>query len=71
MANASLAQTAYDALLARLLDGRLPPGALIDRKVLAGELGMSVSPVVEALSRLAGRGGWSRSCPVGRRGCGR
>lgn len=52
----SLAQTAYQELLARLLDGRLKAGELIDRKAIAGELGMSVSPVVEALGHLANEG---------------
>lgn len=52
----SLAQVAYQELLARLLDGRLKAGDLIDRKAIAGELGMSVSPVVEALGHLANEG---------------
>ncbi|MDX9981701.1 MAG: GntR family transcriptional regulator [Lentisphaeria bacterium] len=52
----SLAQTAYQELLARLLDGRLRPGDVIDRKALARELGMSMSPVMEALGQLAGEG---------------
>ena len=56
MAAGSLAQAAYDELLARLLDGQLQSGELIDRKALASELGMSVSPVVDALGRLASEG---------------
>jgi DNA-binding GntR family transcriptional regulator len=56
MTTGSLSQTAYRELLTRLLDGRLQAGDLIDRKALAGELGMSVSPVVDALSHLANEG---------------
>jgi DNA-binding GntR family transcriptional regulator len=52
----SLANTAYAQLLDRLLDGRLQAGDRIDRKALAQELGMSTSPVVDALGRLAADG---------------
>jgi DNA-binding GntR family transcriptional regulator len=56
MATGSLSSVAYDELLNRLLDGRLQAGDLIDRKALAADLGMSVSPVVDALGHLANEG---------------
>jgi DNA-binding GntR family transcriptional regulator len=52
----SLSHTAYEELLARLLDGRLQAGEVIDRKALAAELGISMSPVMEALGQLASEG---------------
>jgi DNA-binding GntR family transcriptional regulator len=53
MITPSLSQLAYAELLDRLLDGRMQAGDRIDRKAIADELGMSVSPVVDALGRLA------------------
>jgi DNA-binding GntR family transcriptional regulator len=52
----SLSHRAYTELLDRLLDGRLQAGSRIDRRAIAAELGVSVSPVVDALGRLANEG---------------
>jgi DNA-binding GntR family transcriptional regulator len=56
MITTSLSQRAYAELLDRLLDGRMQAGDRIDRKAIARELGTSVSPVVDALARLADEG---------------
>jgi DNA-binding GntR family transcriptional regulator len=45
--------TAYDELLDRILDLRLPPGAVVHEQALAAELGLGRMPVREALARLA------------------
>lgn len=44
----------YDALKARLLGGEVPPGERLEPKKLAALLTSSVSPVRDALHRLAG-----------------
>jgi hypothetical protein len=44
----------YDALKARLLGGTVPPGERLEPKKLAALLASSVSPVRDALHRLAG-----------------
>lgn len=46
------AREAYDALLDRLLTNRLVPGQILNRREVAEELGMSVSPVLEAMLQL-------------------
>jgi GntR family transcriptional regulator, rspAB operon transcriptional repressor len=48
----SLADEAYLAIRDEILRGRLRPGAPLSRRRLAGELGMSVLPVSDALRRL-------------------
>ncbi|MCI0485996.1 MAG: GntR family transcriptional regulator [Blastocatellia bacterium] len=50
--NISLAGEAYVILRERILRGKLPIGKVISRRKLAGELGMSMLPVSEALMRL-------------------
>ena len=52
MAEASLSEKVYDELYQRLIRKVLQPGDLIDRRALAEELGVSVSPVVHAMTRL-------------------
>jgi DNA-binding GntR family transcriptional regulator len=47
-----LAERAYEALRARILDLRLLPGQLVVEPDIAAELGMSRTPVREALARL-------------------
>jgi DNA-binding GntR family transcriptional regulator len=42
----------YEAVISKLMDGRLPPGALVQRRQLAAELGVSISPVNEAVFQL-------------------
>jgi len=53
---ASLAETAYRALLDRLLRKQLVPGMVINRRGVAAELGMSVAPVLEAMVALQAEG---------------
>lgn len=48
----SAAERAYEALRARILDGAVPPGAMLGETPLAADLGMSRTPVRAALSRL-------------------
>jgi DNA-binding GntR family transcriptional regulator len=50
---ASLADQAYEGLLAAIADGRLRPGERVRETSLAGELGISRTPIREALQRLA------------------
>jgi DNA-binding GntR family transcriptional regulator len=45
---------AYDLLLERILDLRIPPGAVVNEQQLALEIGLGRMPVREALARLAG-----------------
>lgn len=45
---------AYDLLLERILDLRIPPGAVVNEAQLAVEIGLGRMPVREALARLAG-----------------
>lgn len=50
------AASAYARLCDAILEGRLPPGTPLSRRVLAGEFGMSTVPVGEALLRLEAEG---------------
>ena len=45
---------AYGLLLERILDLRIPPGAVVNEQQLAMEIGLGRMPVREALARLAG-----------------
>jgi DNA-binding GntR family transcriptional regulator len=45
---------AYDLLLERILDLRLPPGAMLNEQQIATEIGFGRMPVREAIARLAG-----------------
>ena len=47
----------------RIYDYRLPPGGWIDEPALCEELGISRTPLREALKLLAAEG-WCRSMPV-------
>ncbi|MCD8224619.1 MAG: GntR family transcriptional regulator [Clostridiales bacterium] len=49
----NLTQKIYDDLLRRFLNNELLPGTVIDRKALAKEYSVSMSPVRDALQRLA------------------
>lgn len=53
---ASTAARVADLLRARILDGTMPPGSRIVELEIARELGVSRSPVREALLRLEGEG---------------
>jgi DNA-binding GntR family transcriptional regulator len=45
-------EAAYMRIRRRILDGRLAPGSSIDQEEIAAELGLSTTPVREALRRL-------------------
>jgi DNA-binding GntR family transcriptional regulator len=51
-----LGDTVHTALLARILDGRLPPGTPLSVPALAAELGVSRSPVRDSVQRLVAEG---------------
>ena len=52
----SLGERAYDQLLDRMLEGGLPPGTLLQERALAEVLGISRTPVREALAKLESEG---------------
>jgi len=49
-------EAAYYELRDRVIDGRLPPGTDLDQESLAREIGLSTTPVREALRRLEAEG---------------
>ena len=53
---ASLADQAYHLIQERILSGQLLLGAVLSRRKLAEQFGMSMVPVSEALQRLEGEG---------------
>ena len=53
---ASLAEEVYEAIFARLMALRIPPGARITVDNLVRELAVSQTPIREALGRLEGEG---------------
>lgn len=52
----SLKQKAYQAILDRILSQALLPGDILNRRAVAGELGMSTAPVLEAMLQLDAEG---------------
>ena len=52
----TLNQQAYDIIRRRLFRGELPPGTRLVNRTLAEEIGMSFTPVREAINRLASDG---------------
>jgi DNA-binding GntR family transcriptional regulator len=46
-------EIAYNELLGRIVDLRLPPGSVINEKAMGVELGIGRMPVREAIARLA------------------
>jgi DNA-binding GntR family transcriptional regulator len=52
----SLLSRAYDGIRQRILSGLLPPGTRLDYQKLAAELGLSTTPVREAMGHLASEG---------------
>ena len=52
----SLADHVYHYMNDRILSGQLVSGDIIERKLVAGELNVSVAPVAEAINRLANEG---------------
>lgn len=67
----NITEEAYLRIKRMIMEGRLPNGLYIDRKALADELGVSLTPVNEALARLTGerfvdrRGSGERKDPIG------
>ena len=67
----NIAEEAYLRIKRMIVEGRLAAGLYIDRKALAEELGVSLTPVNEALARLTGerfvdrRGSGERQNPIG------
>jgi DNA-binding GntR family transcriptional regulator len=55
-ARATLASEAYDELRVAVIDGQLPPGTPLRLEELARQLGMSISPVREAVRLLETQG---------------
>ncbi|HJZ95368.1 MAG TPA: GntR family transcriptional regulator [Candidatus Solibacter sp.] len=53
---ASLTEQAYYTIRDLILRGKLPLGAALSRRRLAGELGMSLLPISEAIQRLENEG---------------
>lgn len=51
-----LREDAYDSLRSAILDGALPPGDVLRPAALAQQLGLSLTPVREALARLGAEG---------------
>ncbi|MBO6894874.1 MAG: GntR family transcriptional regulator [Roseibium sp.] len=52
----SLAQRVYEALRQSILEMHLPPGTALKKQVICEQLGVSRSPVTEAITKLAGEG---------------
>lgn len=52
----SLAQRVYESLRSAILAMDLPPGTPLKKQVICEQLGVSRSPVTEAITRLAGEG---------------
>ncbi|PVB60521.1 GntR family transcriptional regulator [Labrenzia sp. 011] len=52
----SLAQRVYEALRSAILAMDLPPGTVLRKQLICEKLGVSRSPVTEAITRLAGEG---------------
>jgi DNA-binding GntR family transcriptional regulator len=50
------AEAAYQELSARILDGSMQPGSTISQENLATALGISITPLREALRRLESDG---------------
>jgi DNA-binding GntR family transcriptional regulator len=49
-----VAEEVYRRVRLLIIEGKLPPGERIDRRVMATELGVSMTPVNEAVARLVG-----------------
>src|SRR5215212_9299321 len=52
----SVVDLAYERIRAMVVDGEIPPGARLGQVELAEQLGVSRTPVREALRRLTGEG---------------
>lgn len=56
LAYPTAATFAYETLRAWIVDGRIPPGERVELGEVAGRLGLSTTPVRQALQRLEGEG---------------
>lgn len=50
------AEVAYAAVRSRVIEGSLPPGSTIDQRTLAASIGVSTTPLREAVRRLESEG---------------
>lgn len=53
---ATKAEAAYEELRSRILNGRFEPGSTLNQEVLASSLGLSITPLREAIRRLDAEG---------------
>jgi DNA-binding GntR family transcriptional regulator len=67
LSDLSLRQKAYDHIHRKLLDGELRAGSLISEKLLADEIGISRTPLREAISQLQAEGVLQSAPRVGTR----
>jgi DNA-binding GntR family transcriptional regulator len=58
----SLTKTVYERMLSKFMNNEFLPGQMLNRRKLAGEMGVSVAPVLEALVQLE-RDGFIKSVP--------
>ena len=63
--NVLLSQKVYEQLYAAMLDHRLKPGDRLNRRQVAEDLGVSVAPVLEAMTQLEWEGFLSTSPRLG------
>ena len=63
--NVLLSQKVYEQLYAAMLDNRLKPGDRLNRRQVAEDLGVSVAPVLEAMTQLEWEGFLSTSPRLG------
>jgi len=61
----SASRAAADAVREMIVDGRLPPGARVNEVRLSGALGVSRTPLREALGRLAAEGALTSAPAIG------
>jgi DNA-binding GntR family transcriptional regulator len=61
----NISETVADAVRAMIVDGRLAPGERINEVRLSGALGVSRTPLREALNRLASEGALSSTPAIG------
>ena len=54
--SSNAAERAYQTIRARIMDGSVPPGAALREEALAAEIGVSRTPVRDALRRLLADG---------------
>ncbi|EAQ78524.1 GntR family transcriptional regulator [Blastopirellula marina] len=65
IARTSLTESVYESLLSAIISGTLPSGSILTTVTLSAQLGVSRTPIQEALNRLAADG--LVECETGRR----